>query len=160
MNDIGINWYYRWHPVILLNPIAMPSIPSSINGVAVDFAPVVNPNVDQRIVDALMQIVRPNIASGVLLERIYISSANDQHQLPSRHVQGGGKAVDISRINSRKPVLGYASDPVVTAIVDAMQQAFELTPHRRENFGPAMKKKLGADYSVSGHADHMHFSVN
>lgn len=138
----------------------MPSIPSSINGVAVDFAPAVNPSVDQRLVDALMQIVRPDIASGVVLERIYISSANDQHQLPSRHVQGGGKAVDISRINSRKLALGYPSDPVLTAIVDALQQAFELAPHRRENFGSAMKKKLGADYSVPGHTDHMHFSVN
>ena len=143
-----------------MNPVVMPSIPSSINGVAVEFSPAVNPSVDQCLVDALMQIVRPDIAGGVLLERIYISSANDQHQLPSRHVQGAGKAVDISRLNSRKLALGYPSDPVVAVIVDAMQQAFELTAHRREDFGPAMKKKLGADYSVPGHADHMHFSVN
>lgn len=138
----------------------MPGIPSSINGVTIDFSPAANPNVDQRIVDALMIAIRPDIAPGFVLERIYISSANDQHQWPSRHVQGAGKAVDISRINSRKLAVGYPADPDLSAIVDAIQQAFELTPHRRENFGPAMKKKLGADYPVPGHADHIHFSVN
>lgn len=138
----------------------MPDISININGVVVEFSPAANKNVDQKIVDALRIVVRPNIAPGHILTKIYISSANDQHKLPSRHVLGNGKAVDISRINSMKMSLFYASNPAVKAIVDAMQAEFEKYPHRRENFGPSFKKKLGNNHPVSGHGDHIHFSVN
>ncbi len=50
--------------------------------------------------------------------------------------------------------------PAVKAIVDAMQTEFETYLHRRENFGPLFKKKLGIDHPVPGHNDHIHFSVN
>jgi hypothetical protein len=43
-------------------------------------------------------------------------------------------------------VVGFGSNPQVTAIVTAIQQAFESFPERRENFGPAFKKKLGQPF--------------
>lgn len=138
----------------------MPNIASSINGVAVEFSPAVNSSVDQKIIDALKKVVKTNIAPGHALTKIYISSANDQHQTPSRHVQGNGKAVDISRINGMKMSSFYPSNPAVKAIVDAMQTEFETYLHRRENFGPSFKKKLGNNHAVPGHNDHIHFSVN
>ena len=138
----------------------MPRIPATINGVTVDFGPQVNPDVDHRIVEALRLAIRRDVAAGHILDRIYISSANDQHQIPSRHVQGAGKAIDISRINGQKMILAYPGSAAVKAIVDAIQSGLEGYAHRRENFGPAMKKKHGADFAIGGHADHIHFSVN
>lgn len=138
----------------------MPAIPSTINGVTVEFSSSVNKSVDQKIIDGLNLVVKPAIATGHTLTKIYISSANDQHTAPSRHVQGNGKAVDISRINGNKMSLTYTSNATVKAIVDAMQTEYESFADRRENFGPFMKKKLGADHTVSAHGDHIHFSVN
>lgn len=79
---------------------------------------------------------------------------------PSRHVQGEGKAVDISRINGNKMSIFYPGNATVKAVVDAMQTEFENYTHRRENFGPFMKKKLDNNHQVSGHGDHIHLSVN
>lgn len=138
----------------------MPNIANNINGVLIEFSPNVNRNVNQRVIDALTLVVKPNVASGQVLTKIYISSANDQHVVPSRHVIGGGSAVDISRINGMKIALFYPVNPSVKAIVDAMQTQFETYSHRRENFGPFLKKKLGMNHPVPGHADHIHFSVN
>ncbi len=138
----------------------MPTIPSTINAVTVEFSSAVNKTVDQAIIDGLKKVVKPAIATGYTLTKIYISSANDQHVAPSRHVQGSGKAVDISRINGNKLSLSYPSNATVKAIVDAMQTEFENFTSRRENFGPFMTKKLGKNHTVSGHGDHMHFSVN
>lgn len=138
----------------------MPDIPSSLNSVKVEFATTVDKDVDQKLITALKQVVKTDIASGHVLSKIYVSSANDSHTLPSRHMQGDGKAVDISRINGKKMASFYPGDATVTAIVDAMQDAFELCANRRENFGPHFKKKLGKPHVVSGHGDHIHFSVN
>jgi len=138
----------------------MAAIPNSINGVTIEFSSAVNNSVDQKIIEALNKVVKPAIATGHTLNKIYISSANDQHTSPSRHVQGNGKAIDISRINGNKLSLYYSSNATVKAVVDAMQTEFENYEHRRENFGPFMKKKLGNNYSISGHGDHIHFSVN
>ncbi|XPF95644.1 hypothetical protein ACM9HF_06415 [Colwellia sp. RE-S-Sl-9] len=138
----------------------MPIISNRINGVLVEFSPSVNKNVDQKIIDALNLVIKNTIAQGYFLNKIYISSANDQHKMPSRHVQGQGKAVDISRINGMKMSIFYPSSPAVKAITDAIQMEFENYQHRRENFGPLLKKKLGKDKAISGHGDHIHFSVN
>ena len=138
----------------------MPDIPANINGVVVEFSARVNKSVDQRVVDALTAVVRPAISKTHGLSRIYVSSANDNHEPPSRHVAGQGKAVDISRINGKKMSVHYPSDSAVKSIVDAMQTEFETYAHRRENFGPCFKKKLGNPWTVSGHGDHVHFSVN
>jgi len=138
----------------------MPIIGSIVNGVSVKFAPAVNRDVDPRMIEGLRRAIRADIAEGHVLSEIYISSANDQHEPPSRHVQEGGKAVDISRINGMKMSVHYLSNPVVKAIVDAIQTAFERYPYRRENFGPFLKKRLGVPMLVTGHRDHVHLSVN
>jgi len=138
----------------------MPAIQGNINGVLIEFSPNVNKDVDQKIIDALKQVITPNIVTNYTLRKISISSANDQHKLPSRHLQGAGKAVDISRINSMKMAIFYSSNPAGKAITDAIQTEFENDQHKRENFGPLFKKKLGKSYSISGHKDHIHFSVN
>jgi len=138
----------------------MPDISGTINGVAVEFSPSVNKSVDQKIIDALKLVIRKNIVKGKTLSKIYISSANDQHKLPSRHVQGTGKAVDVSRVNGMRMSEFYKTDSTVKAITNAIQNEFEKYPHRRENFGPYFKKKLGKPAQVSGHGDHRHMSVN
>lgn len=138
----------------------MPDIPNSINNVTVEFATAVNKSVDQKVIDGLKKVIKTNIATGHVLTKIYISSANDQHQSPSRHVAGNGKAVDISRINGQKLSVNYPGNATVKAIVDAIQEEYENFSHRRENFGPHLKKKLGSDHAVSGHGDHIHLSVN
>lgn len=136
----------------------MPNIPSSINGVTVEFASNVNKTVEQRMIDGLKHCIKSGITAGQTLNKIWISSANDSHELPSRHAQA--KAVDISRINGTKIVIGYPEGGAIKAIVDAIQDTFESYSHRRENYGPHFKKKLGSNWSVSGHQDHIHLSVN
>ncbi|KJY96502.1 hypothetical protein [Pseudoalteromonas ruthenica] len=138
----------------------MALIPANINGVIVEFSPHVNKNVDQKVVSALKHILSKNIAPSHVLNKIYISSANDQHSFPSRHVQGDGKAVDISRINGMKMSVSYPSNSAVKAITDALQLKFESFPQKRENFGPHFQKKLGRPHQVGGHKDHIHISVN
>ena len=136
----------------------MAAIPGTINGVKVEFGPGVGNDVHQRVIDGLTHCVSPAIATGHTLKVIFISSAFDSHVMPSRHAQH--KAVDISRINRTKIVLGYPAGGPVKAIVDAIQTAFEGYAHRRENFGPHLKKKLGVNHVVAGHDDHIHLSVN
>ncbi len=139
----------------------MSSIPAVINGVAVQLAPTAANAVDARMVEALKSCIRTDVAAGHVLKTIWISSASEdipEHKHPSRHAQK--KAVDISRINGIKIAMGYPTDPGVKAIVDAIQFAFEQYAHRRENFGPRIKHKLGKPWSVGGHADHVHLSVN
>ena len=80
--------------------------------------------------------------------------------MPSRHVQGSGKAIDISRINGLKMSLHYKTNEAVQEITNAIQREFETFSHKRENFGPLFKKKLGKPHPVSGHGDHIHLSVN
>lgn len=138
----------------------MPTISSKINDVVIEFSPKVNKDVDQKIIDTLKKVIKKNLVKGHSLNKIYISSANDQHKIPSRHVQGKGKAVDISRINGMKLSIYYPSSAAVKAISDAIQKEFENYSHKRENFGPLLKKKLGKDKAMSGHGDHIHLSVN
>src|SRR5690606_15413764 len=102
---------------------AMAYLPNTINEVAVEYSTTVNRTVEQRVVDALNLIIRRDVAAGHTLESIYISSAADSHSMPSRHAQS--KAVDISRINGKKMAIYYGTDNAVTAIVDAIQNAFE-----------------------------------
>ena len=136
----------------------MPKIPTLINGVLVDFGTDVINDVDQSVIDGLTHCVQSNLVPGRMLTRIFISSASDQHVMPSRHAQK--KAVDISRINGLKIVLGYPGDAALKAIVDAIQVKFETFSGKRENFGPHLKRKLGSPFSVGGHDDHIHLSVN
>lgn len=136
----------------------MPAIPANINGVTVNFATAVNNNVQQLVIDALRHCIKPNIAAGHQLDSIFVSSARRQNPNTSRH--NTGRAVDISRINGVRMLGGFDTNAHVKAIVTAIQQRFESFSERRENFGPALKKKLGQPFQVSGHKDHIHFSVN
>lgn len=136
----------------------MPIIPSIINGVSVQFGSGVGNDVDQKVIEGLKYCIKSQIAPNNPLISIYVSSAYDSHQLPSRHMQH--KAVDISRINGTKIIIGYPIGGAVKAIVDAIQDSFEGYIHRRENYGPHFKKKLGQNWSISGHNDHIHLSVN
>jgi hypothetical protein len=135
-------------------------IPNQINNVQVQFGLNVHNSVDSNLLAFLLNTIRPNIVDGPTLSSIYISSLKDQHNLPSRHMQGAGKAVDISRINGMRMSAYYPGDPAVKQITDALQLAFENWTGRRENFGPLLKKKHGKNYPVSGHTDHIHFSVD
>ncbi len=136
----------------------MANIPATINSVTVEFASTVNKDVTQTMINGLKHCIKTGVASGHTLNKIYISSAKDSHTAPSRHVTG--KAVDISRINGLKMSTNYSSNNTVKAIVDAIQVTFETFSSRRENFGPHFKKKLGNPWTVGGHSDHIHLSVN
>jgi hypothetical protein len=137
----------------------MPKLPASINGVTVVFGSKVNRTVKQSLINGLKHCIKTKIATSATLNKIYISSASDQHKLPSRHAQD--KAVDISRINGTKIVLGYPKDADIKAIVDAIQDTFETYSGRRENYGPKFKKKSGKpNTTVKDHKDHIHLSVN
>lgn len=136
----------------------MPILPSTINSVTVEFASTVGKDVAQSLVDGLRHCIKMDVASGHALNRIFIASAKDSHTPPSRHVSG--RAVDISRINGLKMATHYGSNVAVTMITNAIQTTFETYSGRRENFGPHFKKKLGSAWSVAGHADHIHLSVN
>jgi len=136
----------------------MATIPSIINGVQVEFGPQVNNDVSMSLIAALKHCIKPNIAPPYPLFKIYISSEADQHVMPSRHAQH--KAVDISRINNIKIAIGYPGEAATVGIVNAIQNAFETCPGRRENFGPHLKRKLGASFNIAGHHDHIHLSVN
>ena len=82
----------------------MASIGAVTNGVAIEFADGVNNDVEPALIEALGQIVRPGIPHIHLVHTLYVSSANDSHEAPSRHVQR--KAVDISRINGKQHFIG------------------------------------------------------
>ena len=96
----------------------MPNIPTSINGVTVEFASTVNKKVVQVMINGLKHCIKTNIASGHTLNKIYISSAYDSHTLPSRHMQK--KAVDISRINGTKMAVGYPKGGAIKARCEAI----------------------------------------
>lgn len=158
MTRLSISQIGQFGPQKNCSMAPMAQLPSTINGVQIQYSPSVNKVVEQRLVDGLEACIRQDVASGHPLAKIYISSANDSHALPSRHAQA--KAVDISRINGKKIAVHYGTSAEVTAIVEAIQNAFEGYVHRRENFGPFIKHKLGATYSVPGHDDHIHLSVD
>ncbi len=136
----------------------MALIPTNINGVTVEFRSIVNRDVHQSVIDGLKHCIKPQIAAGHLLTKIYIYSASDSHSLPSRHAQN--KAVDISRINGTHIIDGYGRGGAIKAIVDAIQGTFERYGNKRENFGPHLKKKSGQPWSIGKHRDHIHLSVN
>ncbi len=140
------------------------SIPHSIqlnNGsvVQVDFGTTddgdnADHQVSQRLIDGLIAALNVASQSGII-SKIYIkATTNGSHSNPnSNHYRG--TAVDISRINNVPMIL---SGP--NTIVTALQNALDQVPYRRENFGPAFKHKFGVPYTIDGHKDHIHFSVD
>jgi hypothetical protein len=146
----------------------MPVIPITINGVNVVFAPNVNNDVTSKMVAALKAVILPGIAPGHELLTIYISSARRKQPTASNHPYG--RAIDVSRINGIRIDPGFTNDPSVRVIVKAIQTAFESTPNRRENYGPAFLKKSGALLKTTNpaayeklapmHQNHIHMSVD
>jgi hypothetical protein len=139
----------------------MPKIPININGVRISFAATVGNDVHQRIIDALNFTISPNVAPGYRLEEVYISSAFDGHTGNPSSNHHKKRAVDLSRINGTKMIIGYPRNPTVKNIVQSLQLKFETFNHKRENFGPYLKKKSGVSRpDIGGHKDHIHWSVN
>lgn len=133
-------------------------IPDQIGGVSIEFADDVDRNVTPEMLQAMEHVIKSDIHATHVLSKIWISSAKDKHVCPSRHVTGN--AIDLSRVNDKKMSVSYPSDSEVKGIVDSLQNGFETAPRRRENFGPLFKKKEGVPHQVSGHKDHIHWSVN
>lgn len=112
-----------------------------------------NKLVSTKLVTALVAALDKASVS-VNITSIYIkATTNGDHSPTSNHYKG--IAIDISRINGQ-----YIANSGASPIVTALQNAFESVPNRRENFGPALKHKLGQPWTVGGHQDHIHFSVN
>lgn len=136
----------------------MPSIPDSIGEVTLEFDGSVGRDVTSEMLAALQATIARDAVAGETIEVLWVSSARDRHVCPSRHVTGNG--IDISRINGKRIGTHYTTDPSVKAIVDGLQTQFENAPHRRENFGPTIQRKLGQPHPIAGHQDHIHWSVN
>lgn len=136
----------------------MPDIPDTIGGVTIEFAPSVGRGIAKNLLDAMTATIKSDAVEGETITKLWVSSAKDSHDCPSRHVTG--LAVDISRVNGQRIGVCYSTDASVKKIVDGLQTRFELASNRRENFGPTIQKKLGQDHPVSGHTDHFHWSVD
>jgi hypothetical protein len=81
------------------------------------------------------------------------ATTNGQHAPTSNHSRG--LAVDISRINGVRIIeLGNNN------LVKQLQISLDLYSNIRENFGPHFKHKFRNVWSVGGHQDHIHYSVN
>lgn len=140
----------------------MASLSSKVNWVSIDFDPNVVNDVDQKLVEALNQVIRTGIPLKYTIRSLTISAMFDSHDKPSqkdsRHNQQ--KAIDISMINN-KPVNIYKNDPEVAFLSDFIQNEFEKVAGRRENFGPLMTLKLGRPFKPPGrHDNHIHLSVD
>ncbi len=85
-------------------------------------------------------------------------TSNGTHALTSNHYNK--TALDITKINGHK-----IADIRFENLVYELQDAFDQYPQIRENFGPAFKHKTeangskNANYSIPGHFDHIHISV-
>lgn len=132
-------------------------IASSINGVEICVAGG-TVDVQPLLVDGLRFCIRRDIAPGYRLQSVELVTALAPHHWPSRHVTGN--AVDLIGLNGLGFEPRFRSDAGFRAIVQAIQLAFEHFPAHRENFGPIFKSKLGHEYPIEGHNDHLHLSVN
>jgi hypothetical protein len=139
--------------------MAKAKIGATVNTVNVEYESGADNDVEQSLINLLKACVKSDVATDKTLNKIYVkATTNGTHATGSRHYSG--KAVDISRINGKKMSVHYPSDDDVKAIVDAIQVAADAATGIRENFGPHFKHKNGADWTVSGHADHIHLSVD
>ncbi|MCU0913697.1 MAG: hypothetical protein MUC88_03930 [Planctomycetes bacterium] len=138
--------------------MAKESIGSMINSVTVEYASGANNQVESTLLNLLKAVIKSDIAAGHALTSIYVSATtNGTHESP-RHASG--QAIDISRVNGLHMSVNYPSDSTVKAIVDALQTQADAQTGIRENFGPHFKHKHAAAWSVAGHGDHIHWSVD
>lgn len=138
--------------------MAKSKIGSLLNSVVVEYGSGADNEVEQTLIDLLNAVIKSDVATGKTLQKIFISATtNGVHESP-RHASG--EAIDISRINGNQMKDAYGSDEDVKAIVDAIQDEADKQEGIRENFGPHFKHKKGKLWTVSGHDDHIHFSVD
>ena len=114
--------------------------------------------VDELLLNAIVFALEKANKKVDIHEIFIMCTTNGKHirtkYVESRHYKY--LAIDISRINGKKLVL-QAKD---WAPVKELQEAFDEAPHRAENFGPYLKHKHGKVYRVSGHKNHIHFSID
>jgi len=135
----------------------MAKIGGTINDVTIEYGTTADNEVKDSLVTLLKGIVKQTVAPGQTLTKIFISATtNGKHDSP-RHASG--EAIDISRLNGKK-IDTYDSDTEVKALVDAIQDEADKQSGIRENFGPHFKHKHNTNWTVGGHDDHMHFSVD
>jgi len=138
----------------------MAAIPTVLGLVSIQFKDCVGNDIDDNLLNALRKIIRQGIPGTHLLNSILVSSAFDSHENKPNSNHNKKAAVDISKINGKSILTHYGNDPEITHIVQRLQDEFEKIEGRRENFGPYIKKKCGKPYTVGGHLDHIHLSVN
>ncbi len=118
-----------------------------------------NKSADQEVAVCLVQALVEALkcaSKDYDISSIYISATtNGKHSETSNHTKA--LAIDLSRINGVK--MANMNEEKLK-IVEKIQECLEDYSGIRENFGPKMKKKLGKDYDVSDHSDHIHFSIN
>jgi len=140
-------------------PMAKKKIGNTINTVTVEYGSGADNKVNESLINVLKACIKSDIAEGATLNKIYVSATtNGKHSKTSRHYSG--KAIDISRVNGKRMSVSYPDDTDVKKIVDAIQVAADGAKGIRENFGPHFKHKHGKKWSVSGHKDHIHLSVD
>ncbi|MBW1297807.1 hypothetical protein [Aquimarina litoralis] len=126
-----------------------------------------NQKVAEEIIDGLKRALREANSkfegtSTPKIDEIYIkTTTNGKHSPTSNHKNG--TAIDISRINGVKMILATGSS---IEQIKELQKALDNVPDVRENFGPHFKHKYFKEYdtwdynyNVSGHKDHIHFSI-
>ena len=139
--------------------MAKSKIGNTINTVSVEYSSGADNEVEQSLINLLKAVVKSDVVSDHTLNKVYVTATtNGTHATTSRHYSG--KAIDISRINAKKMSVHYPSDEAVKAIVDALQEKADEQSGIRENFGPHFKHKHKANWSVTGHSDHIHWSVD
>lgn len=122
-----------------------------------------NQEVSVVLVDGIKQVLasaNKNLSQQDKIKSIHImATTNGKHGANSNHYHGA--AADINRINDKRMVLTG-----LTPQITQLQKAMDSFRYVRENFGPAMKHKFTLenkswdfDYKVSGHTDHIHFSI-
>lgn len=137
----------------------MATVATKINTVDVTFNSGVVNDITDKMLKGLEACIKEKVAADETLLSINFSSIKDSHEgKVSNH--NYGRAVDINKVNNIKISVGYPQNGTVTKIVKAIQDAFEEFDGKRENFGPHIKKKEGNNWTVGGHADHVHLSVN
>ena len=108
-----------------------------------------------------IQEANNNLSASNQITNIYIMATTNGHGTTGTSNHLKATAVDISRINNKKIILGG-----VTAQVIELQKAMDTYVYVRENFGPYFKHKFSVEsdswnlnHPVDGHRDHIHFSV-
>ena len=109
--------------------------------------------VSQSLLNAIVHALN-EASSSVNINSVHISAtSNGEHSPSSNHYKN--RAVDISKINGQRIYNIQNSNEV-----KFLQEAFDSFPDIRENFGPSFNHKLGDNYDVGGHNDHLHISTN